>query len=309
MHSPGPGAECHRPDAVEREMGLTGCTDRSQPGGDAAQLPRWTELGPGRPRVLRLGLATRGNTHLDPGDVACAVARGVNYLNWCGYDDGLARALREGRVERQRVVLAMQLESRDGPGAARELAESCRTLGTDRIDVVTFYYVEDEAEWAEIVAPGGALEALDEARRTGRVGLVGMTTHQRKLGARSVESGKLELLMIRYNAAHRGAEQDVFPVTDRLRVPVVAFTAQRWGWLRQRTPSDPPGSAPPPAREWYRFVLAQPSVSVVLMAPANRQELEDDLSLLEDWRAPRAEELDRLTAHGRRVRRHAGAFP
>ncbi len=272
-------------------------------------MGRWCALGRGCPPVLRLGLATRGDTHLTADDVSLAVSRGVNYLNWCGCGDGLARSLREKRVDRERVVLAMQLMSRDGRAAARELDDAFRTLGTDRIDVVTFYYVETRPEWEEITAPGGALEAVREARERGQVRLIGMTTHQRKLGAACAETGKLDLLMIRYNAAHRGAEQDVFPITDRLQISVVAYTAQRWGALSSSTPDDPPGFVPPPAHEWYRFALAHPSVSVVLMAPGDRRELEDDLTLLDDWRAPAPDEFENLAAHGARVRRHAGTFP
>ena len=282
------------------------------------EMPRWTDLGGGCPRVLRLGLATRGNTHLEAGEVVHAVARGVNYLNWCGYDDGLAQALRERRIDRERAVVAMQLESRDRAGAAREMEQARRLLGTERIDVVTFYYVESQEEWHRIVGAGGAIETLELARARGQVRLIGLTTHQRRLGAQWVESGRqggpagpagLDLLMIRYNAAHRGAEQDVFPVTDRLGAPVVGFTAQRWGALEKRTADDPPGFTLPPAREWYRFALAHPAVNVVLMAPANRGELDADLTLLEDWRRPDRSELEILTAHGRRVRQRAGAFP
>lgn len=240
--------------------------------------------------------------------MARAVERGVNFLNWCGYDDGVARAVREKLIARDRVVLATQLESRDGRAARRELEDLLRRLGTDRIEAVTFYYVERESEWGQIAAPGGALEALEEARAEGKVSLVGLTTHQRPLGARWAESGRVDLLMIRYNAAHRGAERDVFPITTRLKVPVVAYTAQRWGALTQRTPDDPPGFTPPPAREWYRFALAHPAVSAVLMAPDGREELEEDLVLLEDWRPPTGEELAVMTAHGERVRRHAGMF-
>lgn len=272
-------------------------------------MARWTDLGGGCPRVLRLGLATRGNTHLEAADVAHAVARGVNYLNWCGYDDGLARALREKRIDRERVVVAIELESRDRASAGRELEQARRRLGTERIDVVTFYYVEAQEEWDEITGAGGAFEALEQARAAGLVRLVGLTTHQRRLGARWLESGRLGLAMIRYNAAHRGAEQEVFPVTSRLRIPVVAFTAQRWGALNKPTKEDPPGFAPPAPREWYRFALANPNVSVVLMAPDNRRELDEDLSLLDDWRQPDPEELEVMAAHGRRVRQHAGSFP
>jgi|GEM_PF-167059 len=280
-----------------------------QPRDDAASMPRWVDLGHGCPRVLRLGLATRGNTHLEAEDVVYSVQRGVNLLNWCGYDDGLARALREARVERDKVVIATQLQSRDAEGASHELERSMRLLGTNRIDVVTFYYVEEEREWHDIIDPRGALEVLDQARAQGAIRLIGLTTHQRRLGARWVESGKLDLLMIRYNAAHRGAEADVFSVTGRLHVPVITFTAQRWNALRQKTPDDPPGFTPPEAREWYRFDLAHPAIAAVLMAPDNRRELERDLTLLDDWRPPNKEEFETLIAHGQRVRRYGGSFP
>jgi len=272
-------------------------------------MPRTANLGRECPPVVRLGLATRGNTHLEASDVEHAMARGINYLNSCGHDDGLAQAIREKRIDRERLVIALQLQERTHSGAERELAEAMGTLRTDRIDVVTFYYVEEASEWEEICAAHGAFQSLEEARRHGQVRIVGLTTHQRTLGAKWAESGMLDLLMIRYNAAHRGAEQDVFPTTTRLGIPVVAFTAQRWGALMKRTHDCPPEFTPPRAPEWYRFALANPAVSVVLMAPNNRRELEEDLNLIDDWRPPRPEEWAVQAAHGQRVRRHAGQFP
>lgn len=273
------------------------------------QFPRRAELGGSCPSVIRLGLATRGNTHLAADDVALAVGKGVNYLNWCGYDDGIAQALRSKLIDRKRVAVAMQLGSRDASSASRELRDAYRALGTDHIDVVTFYYVEQRSEWERIISPDGAMQVLEEAKTQGRVGLVGLTSHQRRLAAECAEENQLDLLMIRYNAAHRGAEEDLFPVTERLGMPVVVYTAQRWGALPRATGSDPPGFVPPVAIEWYRFALAHPAVSVVLMAPKNRRELEEDLTLLDDWRAPTPDEFERMAAHGLRVRRHSGRFP
>ena len=115
--------------------------------------------------------------------------------------------------------------------------------------------------------------------------------------------------MIRYNAAHRGAERDIFPVTDALGMPVVVYTCLRWGALLRPTPDDPPGFAVPPAPVWYRFALQNPSVAVALMAPANRAELEEDLSVLDAPGPLTAEEYARLAEHGLRVRTHGGSFP
>jgi predicted aldo/keto reductase-like oxidoreductase len=273
-----------------------------------ARLPRHVVI-PRLGRVCRLGLATRGNTRLEPEAVLDAVRRGVNYLNWCGHPDGLRDAVRRLGARRREVFVAVQLEAHRAGAARREIEEFLGELGTDYLDVMTYYYVEHAEEWDEIAGPGGAAEAVEQARREGTVRAIGLTSHQRPLAARVAESGRLDLLMVRYNAAHRGAERDVFPVTQRRGLPVVAFTCLRWGALLEGTPDDPPGFVVPPAREWYRFSLCHPAVSVALMAPDGAAELEENLSLLDDWRGLDAERHAALAEHGARVRRYAGGFP
>jgi predicted aldo/keto reductase-like oxidoreductase len=262
----------------------------------------------GRP-VCRLGLAGRGGSGLTADDVHHAVGRGVNFLNWCGAADGLSRAVAELGPRRRDVIVCVQFEARSGRDAATELASVLGELRTDYVDVLTFYYVEEPAEWAEICAPGGALEYCEAARREGRVRLLGLTSHQRRLAAETARGGRLDLLMVRYNAAHRGAETEVFPVTTSLGLPVVVYTCLRWGALLRGTPEDPPGFTPPPAPLWYRFALQHPAVTVALMAPENRKELDEDLIVLGAAGPLPAEGYDGLAAHGRRVRQHGGSFP
>jgi predicted aldo/keto reductase-like oxidoreductase len=271
-------------------------------------MERTAALAPGLPQVCRLGLATRGNTHLKTEDVEWAVERGINYLNWCGHRDGLSRAVARMRSARKQVVVAAQFQARTRRDAEREFASMLQELASDWIDVLTLYYVESEREWDEIVSPDGAWHYLDEQRRRGRLKLIGLTSHQRPLAAQWAQSGRLDLLMVRYNAAHRGAERDVFPIAQQKRIPVITFTGLRWKALLKPTPEDPPGSMPPSAAECYRFCLANPTVAVALAAPGNRQELEQDLALLEDWRAPGDDVRETLCAHGERVRKHAGVF-
>src|SRR5262249_11719356 len=139
--------------------------------------------------------------------------------------------------------------------------------------------------------------------------MLGLTSHQRPLAAEAARSGMLDMLMIRYNAAHRGAETEVFPVTDALRLPVVVYTCLRWGALLRGTPDDPPGFAVPRAPAWYRFALQTPLVTVALMAPENRAELEEDLSVLDAQGPLTSEVYEQLAAHGQRVRQFGGSFP
>src|SRR5262245_20475341 len=182
----------------------------------------------GKP-VCRLGLAALGDAGLTEDDVLAALDRGVNFLNWPGVESGTGDALSRvvaglGR-RREEVVVCAQFEARRAADAAGELRAMLAALGTDYIDVVTFYYVEEAAEWEELTGPGGALEYCRAAQKDGAVRRLGLTTHQRPLAADIARSRLLDLLMIRYNAAHRGAEEEVFPVTDALGLPVIAYPA------------------------------------------------------------------------------------
>ena len=266
------------------------------------------------PPVCRLGLASYGRTAITPEDVLGAVDRGVNFLNWQGLAEGptggdaFPAAISDLGARRESVVVCAQFGAREGRDAATELQAALAALGTDYIDVLTLYYVERADEWEGLTAPGGALRYLRDAKRDGAVRRIGITSHQRTLAASMAESGLLDAVMVRYNAAHRGAERDVFPVTRRLGLPVIAYTALRWGALLRPTPDDPPGFSVPRPPDWYRFVLQHPAVAVTLAAPQTRAELDEDLRVLEADGPLTQEAYSALADHGERVRRHAGSF-
>jgi aryl-alcohol dehydrogenase-like predicted oxidoreductase len=266
------------------------------------------------PPVCRLGLASYGATALTPDDVLAAVGRGVSFLNWQGMAEGAAggdpfpAAVAALGARRTAVVVCAQFGARTAADAAAELRSALAALGTGYVDVLTLYYVERAIEWEAITALGGALSYIQDAKQDGAVRYVGITSHQRKLAAEIARSGLLDAVMIRYNAAHRGAERDIFPVTQPLGLPVIAYTALRWGALPRPTPADPPGFAVPRAPAWYRFAFQHPAVAVTLAAPQSRAELEEDLRVLEAEGPLADEEFAALAEHRERVRRHAGGF-
>lgn len=274
-------------------------------------MEQFVQLGDSLPKACRLGFATRGNTHPEPEDLHLALERGVNYWNWCGREDGMSLAIRELGKQRSEVIIATQSGTSDWSrdSQRREVDRLLKTLQIDNIDVLTLYYVESDDEWNRIVGVDGAMKALIEAKEQGLLKKIGLTSHQRPLAAKWLAEGHLDLLMIRYNAAHRGAETEVFPETDKREIPVVCFTCLRWGALLRKTAADPEHFQVPRASEWYRFVLSNPSVGIALMAPDSRAELLENLTLLEHWTSMSNAKRETLIAHGERVKNYAGSFP
>jgi len=130
------------------------------------------------------------------------------------------------------------------------------------------------------------VEAAQRLKTRGLVRHLMMSTHNRpslQNHFREFEHGEspFDAFMLRYNAVHRGAEQDVFPHLPTARKPaILAYTATRWGHLCDPAKM-PVGEAPPPARDCYRFALSNPSVDMVLCGPKNREQMQEALCALD----------------------------
>jgi aryl-alcohol dehydrogenase-like predicted oxidoreductase len=114
---------------------------------------------------------------------------------------------------------------------------------------------------------------------------------------------RVDSIMLRYSAAHPGAEREVFPSLgsrEERRVGVVAYTATRWGMLLdpKRTPK---GEATPRASDCYRFAMSDDHVDVCVTGPKNAEELDEALQAIE--RGPMsADELAWMKRVGAAVR-------
>jgi diketogulonate reductase-like aldo/keto reductase len=207
-------------------------------------------------KVCRLGLATRGNTALEPEDVLHAIDCGVNYLNWCTHPDGMSAAVRQLGPRRKDVFVAAQLYAHTAAEAEREMAGYLAEMQTDYLDALTYYYLEDEYEWKTILSKNGAMPLLEKMKTAGTVRV---TSHQRTFAAGLANTGRLDCLMIRYNAAHRGAETEIFPITEALAIPVISYTGVRWGALLEPNPDSLPFSpASPSSAQWIPAARCRP---------------------------------------------------
>ena len=176
-----------------------------------------------------------------------------------------------------------------------------KSLGTDYLDIFQLFWLGRTSAWTP-----STIEALVSLRESGKVRAIGVSIHDRKRAGKLAEDSPLDMLMIRYNAAHTGAEQDIFPHLAKNKPAIVAYTATRWRSLLKR----PKGWNGPvmTAVDCYRFCLSNPHVDLVLTGPKNQQQLQENLRNLRE-KGPLQEEENRwISDFGQVVHKASSRF-
>jgi aryl-alcohol dehydrogenase-like predicted oxidoreductase len=233
-------------------------------------------------------------------DLERAFERGVSFFLWgsrrrAAFAEGLRTI---GRDRRDRMVIAVQSYTRIASLMPWSVDRARRELRTDYLDVLCL-------AWWNGPPPARILDAARELRARGAVRHLMVSCHHRPTFERFIDDPTFDGLMLRYNAAHPGAEREVFPLFAERRKPgVVAFTATRWGTLLDpaRTPE---GERTPRASDCYRFALTSPHVDVCLAGPRDGRELDEALEAV-DLGPMDDEELAWMRRVGRAVRASAG---
>lgn len=153
----------------------------------------------------------------------------------------------------------------------RTFEENARAVGTDHLDVYLQGWVRGHWHVA-----GRSWPFMRSLKETGRVRAIGFSCHDRQLALSLARELEPDVMMLRYNAAHRGVEREVFEPLAEKRPAIIAYTSTRWGMLLRPVPSEG-FPAPLRAPECYRFVLAHPSVDMAFCAAHTLGELIEDI--------------------------------
>ncbi len=241
-------------------------------------------------KVGRLGISASYGV---PGDaLERAFERGVNYIYWgsrrtASFGEGLKRL----HSQRDKLVLVIQSYARVAGLVAWSLERALRALNYDDADILLL------GMWNKRVAPR-ILDAARDLKRRGLVRFLAVSTHQRTLVPKFAIGDDFDIVHFRYNAAHPGAEKEIFPLLPLANRPgLVAFTATSWGQLLGKSSLQgfflgahplPKGERVPTAEDCYRFVLSRPEVDVCMTGPADEARMNEAFEALK--RGPMTEE-------------------
>ncbi len=205
-----------------------------------------------------------------------AFDRGVRFFLWGALPKAdFGAGLRQlAQRHREPLRIAVQSYARHG-WAVRPGVELARyRLKTDYLDWLCL------ANW-NAPPPPEIIDAARALQERGVVRNVMISCHHRPAFQEFLRPPGWAGWMVRYNAAHRAAEQEVFPLaTGPTRPAVIAYTALRWGTLLEARYA-PAGEPPLSAEEAYRFVLSHPAVDLCLAGPRNEAELASALRALD----------------------------
>jgi aryl-alcohol dehydrogenase-like predicted oxidoreductase len=226
--------------------------------------------------VSRLGLA--GGYKIPARAVEKAVADyGINYFYWETRKPGMGQALRTlSASDRQDLVIAIQTYDHFGFWLRGSVEKALRELAVDRVEILLL-------GWFNKMPSQRVFNAAMQMKQAGKIGYLGITGHNRKFHGLLAHDGDspIDVLQIRYSAAHRGAEEEVFRDLPTKKPGITTYTATRWGKLLKEKKM-PPGEKPLTAAECYRFVLSHPAVDVCLAGPRTEKEMDEGLRALDD---------------------------
>lgn len=246
-------------------------------------------------KLSRLGFASQSLQEADC--IQAAFTAGINYFFSYNLssDPQFSRLKFLAATQRADIFIATGSESRHPDTLQNHLSQVQRSLDTDVIDAFFVEYLSPKDNLDEIEA---MLRQLQQWKMQGWIRCVGASTHNRETALQLIEQGEWDILMLRYNMAHRKVEEQVLPAAQARGIPVIAFTCTRWGSLLKAHPQW--HKPAPTAAECYRYALQHPAVQMALTAPATCSQLQENLSALN---APRLSivEVKRWQAYGELV--------
>ena len=203
-------------------------------------------------------------------------AAGVNFIDTArGYtvsEEYLGYAL-EGI--RQDFVIATKSMARTKAAMASDIDISLKNLRTDYIDLYQVHNATPE-QLQQVVAPGGALEALQEAKAAGKIGHIGLTSHSLDTFKMALDMDWVETFMFPYNIVETQAEK------------LIAECAKRnIGFIDMKPLA---GGAIENATLALRYICANDDVTVVIPGMAEPKELEQNIAAVSDTSAITPEE-------------------
>ncbi len=219
-----------------------------------------------------------------------ALELGVNYFDtapaYQQSQDYLGATLGSSR---DNIFLASKTHERSKEGSLRLLENSLKRLKTDRLDLWQLHDLRGEDDIEQIFGPGGAIEAVEQAKRQGKIRFAGITGHTyTHILLDAMRRYDFDSVLLPVNVADRARLsfiEEVIPEAQARGMSVVGMKVMEHGQLFD-------GLVTP--REAMHYALSQ-AVSTIIVGCSSPREVEENVAAARDFRpleAPVRQELE-----------------
>lgn len=239
----------------------------------------YRELGKTGLKVSRLGLGGIPIQRIDEAGtkevIKSLLDKGINYIDTArGYtvSEELIGQATEG--VRDKFIFATKSMARTKEEMARDIDISLKNLRTDYIDLYQVHNPNlDQLE--TVCAPGGALEALFEAREAGKIRHIGITAHSPNVFEKALSLPWVETIMFPYNIVENQGEEYIRACQEK-NIGFIAMKPMAGGNIENGTLA-------------VRYILDNPAVTVAIPGMGDIKEVAENAAAAED-RTPFSDE-------------------
>jgi len=214
---------------------------------------------------IGLGCAVLGySTNAEYGArlVRRAFELGISYFDVArGYHDAEVKVGEGLKGTREEAVISTKTGAKTRDDAWRQIHESLERLQTDYVDNCHLHGLRAGEDLETRLGPGGALEALREAKDQGLIRHIGCTSHRSDVLIEALERFDFEVILVPMNIVEREPLEELIPLCQQRRVGVTIMKPVATGLL--------------PAALALKWLLNQPMATAVPGA-ATLEELEED---------------------------------
>ena len=187
------------------------------------------------PAVSFGGLPLQRCTMAEAGLVLNALLdQGINFIDTGrAYTDSEEKIGRYLKTRRQEFYLATKSMARDKAGMAKDIDLSLAKLQTDYIDLYQIHNVKTRQDLDAVLAPGGALEALQEAQQQHKIHHIGVTGHSVALLTEAIQTGHFSTVQVPFNFIEQDPLKELFPLAKKLDIGIIVMKPLGGGQITQ----------------------------------------------------------------------------
>ena len=162
-----------------------------------------------------------------------AINLGVNFIDTAnGYTDSeekIGEAIKG--IRREDLVIATKSTAADKKTFAEHINLSLKRLGVDYIDIYQLHNVSTNEQKKAVFGPNGAMEALEEAVKAGKVRYPGFSSHTIPMAIDIMKSGKFASVQLPFNYIDHKAEEEAIPLAIKLGMGFIVMKPMGGGLL------------------------------------------------------------------------------